>query len=201
MGKKVVFIVLDSFADWEGAYLSSVLLDDEIEMQNQVLWASIDKYPKKSLGNMTMVPDITLDEIPDDTDALIFIGGNSWRTQDSNKVTATVEKFMEQGKILGFICDATYFAAREGFLNDIKHTGNDPSDMIDEGKYNNPEGFQMEEAVLDENIITANGNSPLEFSALVLRALGLFPDEEIEMWKDFQKLGLWEAMRKYELSM
>lgn len=201
MGKKVVFIVLDSFADWEGAYLSSVLLDDEIEMQNQVLWASIDKYPKKSLGNMTMVPDITLDEIPDDTDALIFIGGNSWRTEDSNKVTATVEKFMEQGKILGFICDATYFAAREGFLNDIKHTGNDPSDMIDEGKYNNPEGFQMEEAVLDENIITANGNSPLEFSALVLRALGLFPDEEIEMWKDFQKLGLWEAMRKYELSM
>lgn len=201
MGKKVVFIVLDSFADWEGAYLSSVLLDDEIEMQNQVLWASIDKYPKKSLGNMTMVPDITLDEIPDDTDALIFIGGNSWRTEDSNRVTATVEKFMEQGKILGFICDATYFAAREGFLNDIKHTGNDPSDMIDEGKYNNPEGFQIEEAVLDENIITANGNSPLEFSALVLRALGLFPDEEIEMWKDFQKLGLWEAMRKYELSM
>lgn len=201
MGKKVVFIVLDSFADWEGAYLSSVLLDDEIEMQNQVLWASIDKYPKKSLGNMTMVPDITLDEIPDDTDALIFIGGNSWRTEDSNRVTATVEKFMEQGKILGFICDATYFAAREGFLNDIKHTGNDPSDMIAEGKYNNPEGFQMEEAVLDENIITANGNSPLEFSALVLRALGLFPDEEIEMWKDFQKLGLWEAMRKYELSM
>ncbi|HCW73920.1 MAG TPA: hypothetical protein DHM90_09120, partial [Clostridiaceae bacterium] len=114
MSKKVVFIILDRFADWEGAFLSSVLRDEEMGSMNEVLWASSDKEPKKSLGNMTVIPDLSLDEIPDDIDALILIGGNSWRSEVSGEVVPVVRKFMEKSTVVGFICDATYFAAKEG---------------------------------------------------------------------------------------
>ena len=197
MNKKVVILILDQFADWEGAYLSSALRDEEMGTLNEVLWASIDKEPKKSLGNMTVLPDITLEEIPEDTDALILIGGNSWRNEEAKRVVPTVKKFKEKDKIIGFICDATYFAAGEGFLNDAEHTGNDRDEMKNLAGYHNPEGFRMENAVSDGRIITANGNNPIEFSAEVLKALEVFSNEEIDMWSDFYLLGYWNALKKY----
>ena len=115
MSKKIVLLILDKFADWEGAYLSTVLRDEEMGPLNQVLWASIDKKPKKSLGNLTVLPDITLEEIPEDIDALILIGGASWRTKEVSRVVPYIRKFKEKGKVIRFICDATYFAAKEDF--------------------------------------------------------------------------------------
>lgn len=60
MSKKIVLIILDKLTDWEGTNLSTVLRDEEMEPLNQVLWASIGKEPKKSLGNLTVLPDIIL---------------------------------------------------------------------------------------------------------------------------------------------
>lgn len=197
MSKKVVFIILDRFADWEGAFLSSVLRDEEMGSMNEVLWASSDKEPKKSLGNMTVIPDLSLDEIPDDIDALILIGGNSWRSEVSGEVVPVVRKFMEKGTVVGFICDATYFAAKEGFLNHVIHTGNSWDEMKTLEGYRNAEGFRMENAVSSGKIITANGDNPIEFSAEVLKALEVFPDEKIDMWSDFHLLGFWNALKKY----
>lgn len=197
MSRKVVFIILDRFADWEGAYLSSMLLDEELTHSIKVFWASTDKEPKKSLGNMTVIPDMTLEEIPEDTDALILIGGESWRTDVADKVTPVVKKFKASGKIIGFICDATYFAAKEGFLNEVKHTGNDLMDIKKLDNYRNEEMFLMENAVRDGKIITANGNSPVEFTGEVLKALGILSEEEIRMQTDFYLMGYWDALRKY----
>jgi len=197
MSKKVVFIILDRFADWEGAYLSSMLLDDELALSNKVIWASTDKEPKKSLGNMMVIPDMVLEDIPEDTDALILIGGESWRTDVADKVTPVVRKFKASGKIIGFICDATYFAAKEGFLNEVKHTGNNLMDIRKLDNYRNEEMFLMDNAVRDGKIITANGNSPVEFSGEVLKALDILSEEVITMQTDFYLMGYWNALRKY----
>jgi len=197
MSSKVVFIILDQFADWEGAYLSSILLDAELGLSSEVLWASTDLEPKKSLGNMTVIPDVVLDDIPENTDALILIGGNSWRSEAAEKVVPVVEKFRASGKIIGFICDATYFAAKVGFLNDVKHTGNDLTDLKKLDNYKNEKMFLMENAVRDGKIITANGNSPIEFTGEVLKALEVMSDEEIRMQMDFYLIGYWNALKKY----
>ncbi|HSR03386.1 MAG TPA: DJ-1/PfpI family protein [Proteiniclasticum sp.] len=197
MSRKVGFIILDHFADWEGAYLSSILLDEELGLSNKVFWASTDLEPKKSLGNMTVIPDMILDDIPEDTDALILIGGNSWRSEAAEKVTPVVRRFIASGKIIGFICDATYYAAKEGFLNDVKHTGNDLMELKELDKYKNEKMFLMENAVRDDKIITANGNSPVEFTGEVLKALEIMSDEEIRMQTDFYLMGYWNALKKY----
>ena len=197
MGKKAVLVVLDQYADWEGAYISSMLLNDHVSIKSQVLWASIDLLPKKSMGGLTMIPDITLEQIPEDTDALILIGGKSYRKSETCNLTACVRKFINSNKVTGFICDATYYAAKEGFLNHVKHTGNSLSEIEQLAGYTNSENYINENAVSDKNIITANGTSPVEFAALVLKALNFLPEKEVDFMADMHLLGYVNALRKH----
>lgn len=199
MGKRIALVVLDQFADWEGAFLSSALMDPEVSEGNHVYWASTDISPKKSIGNMRILPDLSVNDIPDSFDALILIGGNSWRSDEAKLVIPTVERFMQADKVVGFICDATYFAAREGFLNHVEHSGNDAEEMEALESYTNASRFRRENAISDHNVITANGNNPVEFAAEVLKALQVADPEAIEMWKNFYTMGYWNALRKYNL--
>lgn len=197
MGKKVAMVILDQYADWEGAFLASALKGGEISRDNEVLWASVDREPKRSIGGMTALPDLSLAEIPDDIDGLVLIGGNFWRSRDALAVVPVVEAFRTAGKVIGFICDATYFAADHGFLNDAWHTGNNAEDLKKALGYTNAAGFKWEDVVTDGKIITANGNSPVEFAAHVLRALDAAEEEDIAMWYDFYSMGYVNALKKY----
>lgn len=197
MQKHIIIYILDRFADWEGAYVASLLQDVEMGFNHRVSWASNDKNPKRSLGGMTMLPDITTREISIDADALILIGGDSWKSPEAKAISPIVQKFKEQRKVLGFICDAARFAASEGLLNDVYHTGNNPEEMQNETAYTHAEGFIMEDVVTDRNIVTANGNSPVAFAASILLALDPISKKKMAMWQDFQLMGYWKALKKY----
>jgi|GEM_PF-2251120 len=58
--KNIVFVILDEFADWEAAFLSSALNDKNITKNYTTNFASIDKNLKKSMGNLKVLPDLTL---------------------------------------------------------------------------------------------------------------------------------------------
>lgn len=197
MGKKVVLVILDQFADWEGAFITNALMSGEISQGNEVLWASTDREPKRSIGRMTVIPDITLDEIPEDADALLLIGGDSWRKDVAKQVVDPVKSFRSRNKLVGFICDATYFAAANGFLNDVEHTGNDPEALKKAPGYTGSDKYILDNAVLDQGIVTANGNSPVDFATLILEELKAADPEDIRMWTDFYSIGYINALRKY----
>lgn len=197
MGTKVALVILDQFADWEGAFIVNALNGGEISRDNEVVWVSVDREPKRSIGGMTALPDLALSEIPDDLDALILIGGDSWRSKEALEVVPVVEEFREAGKVIGFICDATYFAAEHGFLNDVWHTGNSADDLKKALGYANAEGFKWVDVVTDGRIVTANGNSPVEFAAHLLRALEAADEDDIAMWYDFYTMGYVNALKKY----
>lgn len=197
MQKHIIIYILDRFADWEGAYVASLLRNNEIGFNHRVTWASNDKNPKRSLGDMTALPDITTREISIDADALILIGGDSWKSPEAKAIVPILKKFKEQRKVLGFICDAARFAACEGLLNDVHHTGNSPEEMQKEEAYTNSEGFIMEDVVADRNIVTANGNSPVAFATSILMALDPLSKKKLAMWQDFQLMGYWKALKKY----
>ena len=79
--KNIVFVILDEFADWEAAFLSSALNDKNITKNYTTNFASIDKNLKKSMGNLKVLPDLTLKEIDEnDVDGLVLIGGRTWRS-------------------------------------------------------------------------------------------------------------------------
>ena len=134
--KKIVFLILDEFADWETAFLASALNEKNITQNYSVSYASTDKDVKVSMGNLKMLPDMTLEEITEDnTDGLILIGGKTWRNQSfetNYTIIELVKKFKNNpNKVVGAICDAAYFLATNGLLNDCKHTVNNLAEIKD----------------------------------------------------------------------
>ena len=164
--------------------------------KREVLYASTDKQLKTSIGGLKAQLDLTLEEIPGDAAGLILIGGTSWRTPEAEAVAPIAKRFLDNGKLLGAICDAARFLAAHGLLNQHQHTGNFLDELKNEPAYSNPEGFLKEEAARDRNLVTANGNAPYYFGREVLLALGEDADD-VQRWYDFYNMGFHQAIAKY----
>ena len=196
--QKVLFVLLDEYADWEAASLAAAL-NEEPEGQGQqfdVKTVSLTKEPIKSIGGFTMLPDYGLDDVPEEFAGLILIGGNSWRKEESKWVMELVDKAIGKEVVLGAICDATVFLGKNGLFNNIPHTSNHLEDLKETAgdNYTNEAGYLHQQAVRSGNIISANGSAFLEFGKNVLEALNAAPQEEIDEWYGFFKQGYYEYM-------
>lgn len=197
--QKVLFVLLDEFADWEAASLAAAL-NEEPEGEGQkfdVKTVSLTKDPIKSIGGFTILPDYGVDDAPEEYAGLILIGGNSWRKEDSKRIMELVGKASEKEVVIGAICDATVFLGRNGLLNEIPHTSNYLEDLKETAgdRYTNETGYLHQQAVRSGKIITANGSAFLEFGKNVLEALNAAPQEEIDEWYGFFKQGFHEYMK------
>jgi putative intracellular protease/amidase len=190
MKKCILFVILEPYADWEAAYLSSAL-----QMLGQGMYevktVSLTKEPVCSIGGFCVLPDYDINSIPADYEALILVGGMAWRNEEARRIQPLVEKCLEKGKVLGGICDASGFLGTAGVLNNVNHTSNDLNDLKQwAGKaYTGEQKYVMRQAVRDGNIVTANGTAPLEFAKEVLFALKVAPEKVITEWYNFHKLG------------
>lgn len=200
--KNIVFVILDEFADWEAAFLSSALNDKNITKNYITNFASIDKNLKKSMGNLKVLPDLTLKEIDEnDVDGLVLIGGRTWRSQTeetNNKIVELVKKFKNNpNKVVGAICDAAYFLATNGLLNDRKHTVNSFDEIKDNSNYTNAKNFVEMESVIDGNLVTAKGDSPIHFAKNVMMVLGDIPEKNVNLFFDIYTIGFVKAFEKF----
>ena len=95
--KKIIFIILDKFANWELAYLSAALGEKQLGTeQYSVLYASTDKKVKTSIGNLKALPDLSIWEIPEDISALIFIGAEgSWHNLSKEQTANTFDEIKD----------------------------------------------------------------------------------------------------------
>ena len=200
--KKVVFIILDKFANWELAYLSAALGEKQLGTeQYSILYASTDKEVKTSIGNLKALPDLSIWEIPEDISALIFIGAEgSWHNlskEQTAQLVTLAERVKAKGKVLGAICDSTRFCAVNGLLNNVKHTTNTFDEIKDAPLYTNGENFVLtaNEAVSDQKVVTAKGDSALHFAVSVLRALGDVPEENIQFFYTLHTKGFLKAIQ------
>ena len=199
--KNIVFVILDEFADWKAAFLSSALNDKNITKNYTTNFASIDKNLKKSMGNLKVLPDLTLKEIDEnDVDGLVLIGGRTWRSQieeTNTKIVELVKKFKNNpNKVVGAICDAAYFLATNGLLNDRKHTVNSFDEIKDNLNYTNSKNFVEIESVIDGNLVTAKGDSPIHFAKNVMMALGDIPEKNVNLFFDIYTIGFVKAFEK-----
>lgn len=194
MKQKVLLLLLNEYADWEGVFLAASL-------QAGVLPGSETKYEVKtvaptsnqvcSIGGFRTLPDYDFTTIPEDYAALILVGGNRWQSPEAEKVVPLVETALQKGKIVGAICGAASFMCAHGFLNNVKHTGNgiDQLRQWADKHYTNEAGYIEAQAVGDKNIVTANGVGYLEFTRELLLLLKADSPENIAAWYDFYKNG------------
>ena len=153
------------------------------------------------IGNLKVLPDLTLKEIDEnDVDGLVLIGGRTWRSQieeTNTKIVELVKKFKNNpNKVVGAICDAAYFLATNGLLNDRKHTVNSFDEIKDNSNYTNSKNFVEMESVIDGNLVTAKGDSPIHFSKNVMMALGDIPEKNVNLFFDIYTIGFVKAFEK-----
>ena len=112
MKQEVLFFILDGYADWEGAFLSvclntGVMPGSEIKYITKVVAPTLDPVP--SIGGFRTLPDYSFQTMPTDYAALILIGGMSWQSPEAEQIVPIVQKALDQGKIVGAICNASLF--------------------------------------------------------------------------------------------
>lgn len=192
--KEVLICILNQYADQEVSYVSTLLLSLG-QGKFGIKTVSLTKEPVKSLGGLTVIPDCDINSVPEDFEAVLLIGGMSWRQEQAKAVGPLVFKALEKGKIVGGICDAVGFLATMGVLNDVFHTGNGVVNLQnwENSKYLGEEKFVSKDAVGDSNIVTANGTGTLDFAKEVLSALDVCDEEKINEWIDFYKNGFYKA--------
>lgn len=190
--KKILYVILEQWADWELAYVSSAVnMLGGGAFENKVV--SLAKDAVTSIGGIRCLPDYDVQGVPADYDALILIGGMSWRNECALQVRPLVDDCVKKGKVLGAICDACRFLGSVGALNGARHTANDVRELKQCAEYKNEQGFVHRQAVSDKHIVTANGTAALEFAQELLRALSVAPEAQIKGWYDFHKLGFYTA--------
>ena len=167
MKKTVLFVLLQQYADWEAAYISSAItmLGQE---QYDIKTVSLSKDSVQSIGGFRVLPDYDIASVPQDYEALILIGGMTWREENARQI---------------------------GVLNDVTHTSNDMNDLKQwaGSVYTGETKYIAKQAVRDKNIITANGTAPMEFAKELLLALNVASEEKVSEWYNFHKLGYYTA--------
>lgn len=192
--KTILFVILQQYADWEAAYLSSaisMLGQGGYEMKT----VSVSKDSVRSIGGFQVLPDYDMASVPSDYEALILIGGMTWRSENTQEIRKLAEDCFQRGKIIGGICDASAFLGTAGVLNDVLHTSNDLNDLKQwaGAAYTGEANYVARQAVRDKNVITANGTAPMEFAKEVLLALDVASEDKISDWYHFHKLGFYTA--------
>lgn len=194
MKSTVLFVILDQYADWEAAYISSA-----ITMLGQgdysIKTVALTKDYVQSIGGFRIMPDYDIKSVPDEYEALILIGGMTWRNENAQQVKELAIDCYNKRKVLGGICDASAFLGTIGILNDVNHTSNDLNDLKQwaGSAYTGEKRYIAKQAVSDKNIITANGTASLEFAKEILAALKVANNEKIMDWYNFHKLGYYTA--------
>jgi len=183
--KEVIFVLLNEFADWEGAYISTCLnigVKPGIPNKYKVKTLSISKKPIISIGGFTVLPDYDINDLPNDYAGLILIGGMHWFSPEAKQIVPLVEKAIAENKLVAGICNASVYLGMYGFLNNVKHTSNglDYLKQYAGDQYAGEANYINDQAVRDKNIVTANGNAPLEFCREILYLLDAASPEIIE---------------------
>lgn len=192
MKQEILVFIFDGYADWEPAFVCPEL--NSPETQYAVKTISLDTSPKISMGGFRVIPDYSVTDYPRDFGLLILAGGYAWLEQKNNAVLPVVEYAIKHQIPVGAICNAANFMAENGYLDNIKHTGNTLDFMKKAAPhYHGEKHFQEKQAISDSMIITANGTGALEFSKEILTLLKVKPQKDVLDWYNQNKSGFYAA--------
>ena len=105
--KEVIFVILEGFADWEGAFIAACLNQGVMPgspVPYKVKTLSITKEPVSSIGGLRALPDYYLKDMPEDYAGLILIGGMSWFSPEAELIVplSKIRKWLAEYAMLPF---------------------------------------------------------------------------------------------------
>lgn len=193
MKKKILYVFINNWADFEYSHLASSIHFFKDKYQNAIV--GIDKNPVISSGGLKVIPDYSIENAKNiNFEVLVLIGSSEWKNIHSKELDDFVKETAQKGNLIAGICNAASYLGTIGLLNNVKHTANDLEDLKKWAgqAYTNEQGFQKMQCVHDKNIITANGTAFLEFARDVMLSLDDIPKEGTLQWYNFNKNGLYQ---------
>jgi len=190
---KVYFYILNTLADWEIGYLTAELNSgrylDKTRPPVEIITIGNTTEPIKTMGGITITPDENVDNIKfEEDDLLILPGADTWTEEENKKIIDIVSSIINEKVIIAAVCGATIALANKGILNNRKHTSNDIEVLkMFCPEYTGENFYLNQPAVTDDNLITASGIAPLEFSYEVLKRTNLMKTETLEAWYQLYK--------------
>ncbi|MEU3299460.1 MULTISPECIES: DJ-1/PfpI family protein [unclassified Streptomyces] len=172
--------VYDTFADWETGHATAWLARTGHPVRT--VGPAADK-PVTSIGGLRVLPELALDELrPEDSELLVLPGADLWDTGDDlTPFARKAREFLAAGVPVAAICGATAGLAREGLLDDRKHTSAVSFYLAATG-YAGGGNYVDTDAVTDGDLITAGPTEPVAFAREVLGRLGAFEGAKLDAW-------------------
>jgi putative intracellular protease/amidase len=189
--KDVHLLVLDGLADWEPGYAVAHLNRPApgVFSRYRVRTVGITGDRVRTMGGLTVTPDLTLEALEPARSALLILpGADVWAEPSADPALAKTRDFVAAGVPIAAICGATFGLARAGLLDDRRHTSNDATWLATSG-YRGAAHYVNELVVDDRGVITAPAAGALEFARAILARLTVFPAKALEAWYGLYKTG------------
>lgn len=204
MNKKTAYLyILDTLSDWEIGFLTAELNSaryfDKSKEGIDLVKIGNGLTPVTTMGGLTITPEKDITDIIFNKDDLIILpGANTWPDPKNQKVLDIVSGLMNQGVVIAAICGATAALADRGIFDNRKHTSNGVGFLeMFCPNYKGSDYYLDQPVVVDDNLITATGIAPLEFSYEVLKRIDVMKEITLESWFQLNKTK--EARYFFEL--
>jgi putative intracellular protease/amidase len=178
-GRTVHLGVYDTFADWETGHATAYLA----RTGHTIRTVGATTGEVRSIGGLSVRPDLALDDLrPEDSSLLILPGADLWDAGDELAPFARkAREFLAAGVPVAAICGATAGLAREGLLDDRRHTSAVSFYLAATG-YGGGERYVDADAVTDRGLITAGPTEPVAFAREIFRLLGVYEGDVLDAW-------------------
>lgn len=190
---KLYLYVLDTLADWEIAHLTAEVhsrrffADRNAAVPILKVGASLEEIT--TMGGMRIRPDLALDQLKlEDDDLLVLPGADTWLDPENRGILLVAKERIARDLPVAAICGATFGLASAGALDEKKHTSNDLGYLKAVAKDYRGEARYLDlPAVSDRKLVTASGQSALDFSYETIKLMGVFKPATLEAWRSFYR--------------
>ncbi|GAA3652744.1 type 1 glutamine amidotransferase family protein [Lentzea roselyniae] len=189
MTTQTVYLALvDGLSDWEYGHAAAQINIQTFQQQPgryEIKTVAASLEPVRTIGGVRMLPDVVIEDVDVDGAAmLMLIGSDSWEAGENAALGRLARRFREAGKPVAAICGATIGLAREGLLDDVKHTSNFPGEL---GTYGGSALYQDARVVRDQGVITAGGASSMEWTREILLELEAYRPQTVDAWYELYR--------------
>lgn len=191
----VYVYVLDTLADWELGHVVSELNSGRFFKKGaqrvSLKKVSYSKEPINTMGGLTIMPDILIDDIVmSETSVLLLPGANTWNDPKHFSIIEKAGKLLSLGATVCAICGATAALANFGLLDKRPHTSNGAGflEMVSPG-YKGQSFYMDKPSVANNNLITASCTGALLWAKQIIERLDVFQADTLESWYEYFSTG------------
>ncbi len=188
----VHLFVFDNMSDWEPAYAVCAINSPEHQLhpgRYRVKTVAEESRPIVTAGGLTLLPNMTLDELdPRESAMLILPGGRLWDDGKNSPAAAKARTMLASGVSVAAIGGATLGLAHAGALDVMRHTSNSP-EYLRPSRYLGSALYLEQLAVTDGRLITASSAGALEFACEIFKQLQLYHPARLDTWYGLFKSG------------